>query len=106
MKLRTLAIIPALALITGCSTTNQSTALEKVILGCDAFNRSFDSNDYKMPKDAMRYFAEAARLDSGYIPLAKDANLLIFDPDTNFIGVDYSTLRVEAYATVNGVCTE
>ena len=54
----------------------------------------------------MKHFAEAARLDSGYIPLAKAAFTLSFDQSTSFSNFNFRELRFEALVTVRGVCTE
>lgn len=106
MKIKALLIIPTIALLTGCSVTNQSPAGEKVILGCEAFNLNYESNGFQMPEEAMKHFAEAARLDSGYIPLAKAAFTLSFDQSTSFSNFNFRELRFEALVTVSGVCTE
>ena len=106
MRFKALAIIPALLLLTGCSITNQSPAEAQVILGCESFNRDYKALNFKMPDIAKKRFAEAARLDSGYIPLAKAANMLSHDWNSDFVDVNYLALRFEASATVNGVCAE
>jgi hypothetical protein len=103
MKIKALLIIPTNALLTGCSVTNQSAAVEKVNLGCEAFNLNYESNGFQMPEEAMKHFAAAARLDSGYIPLAKAADTLDFDQFANF-DFNFRQLRFEALVTVRGVC--
>jgi hypothetical protein len=76
MKFKTLILLPLVILLAGCSISNESSAQGKVILGCDAFSSRYASNGYKTPDDAMRYFAEAARIDPGYIPLAHAAKTI------------------------------
>ena len=107
MRLKALVIFPALALLTGCSLINQSPAEAQVILGCDVFYVRYESNDSKTPVAAMRHFAKAARLDSGYIPLAKAAKILNYDWRAEYRDdINFPTLRFDAFVTVNGVCTK
>ena len=103
MKFKALAIIPALLLLTGCSITNQSAAEAQVILGCNAFSGGYKSNGYKTPDDAMRYFAEASRIDPGYIPLAHAAKTISseFNPEDRLV----KEWRI-AQDLVWGVCTD
>jgi hypothetical protein len=106
MKFKALAIIPALLLLTGCSITNQSPAEAQVILGCESFNRDYKALNFKMPDVAKKRFAEAARLDPGYIPLAEAAQTLTYDSFSNFIGVNFNALRFSANQLVLGVCAK
>ena len=106
MKLKLLIVIPATILLTGCSITNESPAEAQVILGCQVFERGYKSNDYKMPVEAAKHFAQAARLDAGFIPLAQAAQTLAYDPYSNFLSVNYYDKRFDASQLVSGVCIE
>ena len=106
MKLKLLILLPATLLLTGCSITNQSPAEAQVVLGCQAFERGYESNDYKMPVEAAKHFAEAARLDAGFIPLAQAAQTLAYGSFSNFVDVNYYEKRFDANNLVNGVCVQ
>ena len=103
MKFRVLAFLPLVYLLTGCSINNEGSAQAQVILGCNAFSSGYKSNGYKTPDDAMRYFAEASRIDPGYIPLAHAAKTISFDfdPDDRLV----KEWRI-AQDLVWGVCTD
>ena len=105
MNLKLLVLLPLTLLLTSCSITNQSPAKAKVILGCKSFNLDFESNDFTTPNQARKHFAEAARLDPGYIPLAQAAELLTDSYST----ADFSDLGQEwrmASRLVQGVCAD
>lgn len=105
MKTKLLFLLATCFLLTGCSITNQSPAEAQVILGCDSFNRDYNqANGFKMPNQAKKHFAEAARLDPGYILLAEAAQTLTYDMYSDFLDVNYGALRFNASQLVNGVC--
>ena len=106
MKLKLLILLPVTLLLTGCSITNQSPAEAQVTLGCQSFERGYKANGYKMPVEAARRFAEAARLDAGYIPLAQAAQTLAYDPFSDFVDVNYYEKRFDASQLVQGVCVQ
>jgi hypothetical protein len=106
MKLR-LTLIPIFVLIlVGCSASDQGSAQDQINLGCDDFNRTYVTNDYIISDVAKKYFAEAAKLDAGYLPLAQAAQTLTIDRNAEIIGVDFKTERYKSLALVSGVCTE
>jgi hypothetical protein len=105
MKLKLLILLSTSLLLTGCSITNQSPAKAQVVLGCDSFNLEFESNDFTTPLQARKHFAEAARLDPGYLPLAQAAELLT----DSFSTAAFSDLAQEwrmANRLVRGVCAD
>jgi hypothetical protein len=106
MKFRLILIPIFMLLLAGCSASDQGSAEEQIILGCDDFNRTYVSNDYIISEVAKRYFAEAAKLDAGYLSLAQAAQTLAIDRNAEIIGVDFKTERYKALALVSGLCTE
>jgi hypothetical protein len=106
VKFKLILILIFVFSLAGCSASGQVAAKDQIILGCDDFNRTYESNDYKISDAAKKYFAEAAKLDAGYLPLAQAAQTLTIDWNAEIIGVDFKTERYKALALVNGVCTE
>lgn len=106
MKPRLILIPIFVLLLAGCSASGQGSAKDQIILGCDHFNRTYVSNDYIISDVAKKYFAEAAKLDAGYLQLAQAAQTLTIDRNAEIIGVDFKTERYKALALVTGVCSE
>lgn len=105
MKLKALAIFPAVVLLTGCSISNQSSAEAQVILGCQSVARAAGADIFETTDIASRHFAEAARIDPGYISLAQAAELLKED----FFEAAAQNLEQEwrmARRLVQGVCVQ
>jgi hypothetical protein len=105
MKRNLLIVLAATLLLTGCSASNQSLAEAQVILGCESLNRDFESKGVT-PDQASKYFAEAARLDAGFIPLAQAAQVLTKDPWAQYIDVNYQEIRFNAANLLFGVCAK
>ena len=106
LKDKALFLIPLLFLsftLTSCTGSNENSAQSEVILGCSEFTSNYVSDGYKTSETARRYFARAARLDPGYIPLAQAARYTSNDFDTALTSNFVAQWR-DAVNLIWGVC--
>jgi hypothetical protein len=74
MKLKLVAVLSVLFLLTGCSLSGGNQAKKDLVKACEVVNAR-KPYDEKYLSKALPFFASAARADIDYLPLAQAAQM-------------------------------
>lgn len=103
MKLKALAILPAVALLTGCSLGGSDQTTKDLEQACELVRARVDTDRF-IPDRAVEFFAKAARTNSEYLPLIKAARLGQLELNSPSLNFQLDSEIIQARSFILGYC--
>jgi len=104
MKLKLVALVPVLILLTGCSLGGSDPATKDLEQACELVRARVDTDNF-IPNRAVEFFAKAARTNSEYLPLLKAAKLGQLPPNSFSLNAQIQSEIIQSRSLIVGYCT-